>query len=361
MKVLKRVGEVWFLVTSRGDSTAVRRIDRDATPVDGDMAGEVLRAPDQQWDARELWLPGDPARSPASKIPVDRLDNWRSIAAELDRAPLSYVRPNRPSAPTTPLRDLCEVLRTVPREIHVQLATAWQREPTLLTRRFLESVSAFEDYVNDEPFVPTTRSGKSLKETSKFAHEVVRITRDRSELFVGNMPFQYLGYEVSPRRTTGAVLEPDDDRNSTGLGGIDLVLTDGKALTVVEIKAATDTTLLVALVQALMYAAELASIDQRRRLATYGVDPNPDLRSRLTFLAAEANHPFVDLMVLFEANSGHAREVESVAHLAQQLLSGGHPDASGMSQYIRQVMLVAGEIRNGKLYCQVVHQVASCR
>lgn len=358
MKALKRVEGVWFLITRRGESCRVRRIDRDAKPLTGEGATTILGSLDQQWDARELWMPGDPTRSPASKIPFDRLADWRAIAAELDRAPQSYVLPNRPSAPNTLLRDLCEVLRTVPKGVHKALAVTWLSDPTFLTRRFLESVSAFEDYVNDEPFVPALRSGQSLRETSRFAREVVRLTHETSNLRVGDMVFQYLGYEVSPRRTTGAVLDPDDDRNPSGLGGIDLVVTDGRALGIVEIKASTDTTLLIALVQTLMYAAELVPIDQRHRLAQYGVDTDTSLRSRLSFLAANANTPFIDLIVLFEAKSDQANEVESVVQLAQVLLSGAHADAEAMCQYIRRILFVAGTMgEDNGLQCQLVRQV----
>jgi hypothetical protein len=227
----------------------------------------------------------------------------------------------------------------------------WREQPELLARRFLESVDAFADYVNDEPFVPPVRSGKSLEGSSRFAREVVRIAHQVSEVTIGGQRLWYAGYEVSPRRTTGAARDPDATGNASGLGGIDLVLTDGTGLAVVEIKAATDTTLLLALVQGLMYCAELVSEHQRARLATHGADPHDTLRSRLSFLE-NVSSPFVEVILLCEAGSSHMHEADAVLALAQRFIKGDYSEAEATRQHVRSIALAAGTIQGDELRCE---------
>ncbi|HET9621167.1 MAG TPA: hypothetical protein VFP84_07365 [Kofleriaceae bacterium] len=359
MKQLKRVDGVWYLVTGSEDSFAVRRITESARAIGEPRKTEVLTSQAPTWDAQNLWMPGDRSRTRASTIPVTLVESWRAITGELDRSPQTYRPRAQLRVPETPLRDLCAELRALPADVHAHLQRVWTDHPAFLGRRFLECVRAYEDYENDEDFVPARRSGKSLEESNLFASEVVRRMHGAQDLAIDGETFLFAGYEVSPRRTTGAARRDDASRNDSGAGGIDALLTNGHSLTVVELKSRADSTLVLALVQALMYAAELTSESQRDRLATRGTGA-PGLANPLDFLRS-AISPFLDVMLLVERGGRHRADSDAVGAIADQLLNGAYDESKLVRQHLQAIRLVEAELIGDGVSFYPIWQVRPAR
>lgn len=332
MKELRKVDGRWYVVTGRGTSRAVRDIEHGQMVV-GAKREPVLAAGDG-WDAGELAHPND--ETPARDVPVTDFDAWRAIAGAIDRGEFvrSHVQP-RPIVPITPLRDICAVLRHVRTKDRCnRLAEVWSEKPADLAQLFLRSVADFDDYENDEAFVPASRrDGAAGDESLQFAQKVVSVAQ-RDGLWIDGRGFRFVDREVSPRRTTRSKYEGETSADRSGAGGLDLLLTDGAAIGVTEIKAKTDVPLLLGLVQTLMYAAELTSPAQRRRLAR----GYPD---ELSFLAGRMDGPIADLLLVYQEGSTQGDEVDNVHVAATALLKGPHRFADVVRRHIRQIWFVS--------------------
>lgn len=199
--------------------------------------------------------------------------------------------------PVTALRHLYLFLRDFPKkEFHLQCATEFVRKPKPLDALIERSFNHFSHYDNQEEAfhdrgvegVPTEDRRISPKLADQFAvalydHKKVKLTQ--------GLNFAYVDYDVSPFRTTGkAAFESGIGSTKSGRGGVDVLLVnslDGVPI-VGEVKAEVDTTPLLALIQAMTYAVEFATPNQRQRLQLA-------YPSRFRFLT---NGPWVDVYIL---------------------------------------------------------------
>ena len=197
--------------------------------------------------------------------------------------------------PETALRNLYECLRDFPsKEFHLQCAKEFLRVPKELDKLIGRSFDHFSFYDNrEEPFhqrgdAPTNSRQASLKLADQFA---VALHALKSVSVIGGLSFSYIDYDISPVRTTGNVrFESGASGADSGKGGADVLLVNNVDQTPIvgEIKAEKDATLLLALIQSLMYAIELATPNQRARLSqTYP--------GRFRF---QEPGPFIDINIL---------------------------------------------------------------
>jgi len=171
-----------------------------------------------------------------------------------------------PKAATTPLRDYYDALHSLKEYEQTALAEAHALDPTLLLRRFHQSLSAF-NAPTMEPFYDTTRADPDgyrtppdqINSTIKFAGHIC----DREPRPVSPdvaLSFRYVDRELSPLRTTG------DSRSARR--SLDLLLAnadDGLPI-YTELKIAADKPSYFALVQLLALATDLLPAAQRDRL-----------------------------------------------------------------------------------------------
>lgn len=198
--------------------------------------------------------------------------------------------------PETALRNLYWLLRDLPsQEFHRAFTKELNRVPEKLDELIQRSFSHFCHYKNQEAFhlrgtngAPTPDRLQSKKLADKFT---VEIFTQKTVKIQDHLSFDYVDYDISPLRTTGNPgFESGESSRSSGTGGIDLLLsnTEDQFPIVGEIKAEEDTTPLLALIQALTYAIELATPSQRERLQSA-------YPGRFKF--AE-NGPFIDIYLL---------------------------------------------------------------
>lgn len=181
--------------------------------------------------------------------------------------------------PITPLRALYQTLRDLRGGAATQFnalcdiinPTQDLDATTFLAELFSRSITQFNSYHNEEPFVRDVGQREQDPRRVGFARRVVDLCADKKELFSG---YQYVTYELSTYRTTRSCFEDGQPADRSGQGGIDLLLCSPSRLpTVGEIKASTETVgPTFALIQALMYAAELASPKQLLRLKNHYKD-----------------------------------------------------------------------------------------
>ena len=134
---------------------------------------------------------------------------------------------------------------------------------------FRRSVQHSDFYSNiTETFYPP-RKGRVATE-SPFADDLVEKLRHNKTIQVGSHRLEYVDYEIFPFRTTLGCGESGKSATHAGSGGMDLLLAsdlDGVLPGVGEVKAATEQVgPTFALVQSLMYSAQLATRAQFLRL-----------------------------------------------------------------------------------------------
>ncbi len=174
--------------------------------------------------------------------------------------------------PVTPLRNLYRYLRSVSGGRVAHFAAVDERlspvsglEPEqFLGRIFDVSVDRFATYINQEPFVPEEAGRQPFDNGSHYAKQLVEQWKHNHDGCAG---MQFVDYEVSPYRTTRSCFEDGLPAKKSGQGGVDLLLSRDGHPVVGEIKASTETVgSTFALIQALTYAAELATKAQQARL-----------------------------------------------------------------------------------------------
>ena len=186
--------------------------------------------------------------------------------------------PTERIVPITPLRSLYWRMRNVSGGLSTRFGAI---EEMLSPVRGLEaasfigelwsrSVGRFESYKNQESFVCDSQNRTQDPRRSGFARRLVDQWRTGVPPYE---PFAFVEYELSPYRTTGSCFENGESARPSGLGGIDMILSDRGVPVVTEVKASTETVgPTFALVQAITYAAELVSEGQQRRL--FGAYPD---------------------------------------------------------------------------------------
>ena len=111
----------------------------------------------------------------------------------------------------------------------------------------------------------------------------------------GELTYEFVDREINPVRTRRSTREDGSSADASGRGGIDLLLVDAAGQPVVgEVKVRGDSDLRHALLQALAYASELATVNQMRRLrrwypGAFGrVDP---LNAKIGILILQVERP----------------------------------------------------------------------
>lgn len=223
--------------------------------------------------------------------------------------------------PETALRNLYWLLRDFPsQEFHLALTKELIRVPQRLDELLERSFRHFSHYKNEEAFHsrgkngdPTTDRQQSTRLADQFT---VEIFKQKNIKIQGNLSFDYVDYDISPLRTTGNPgFESGESSRSSGTGGVDLLLSNAEEQfpIVGEIKAEKDATPLLALIQALTYAIELATPSQRIRLQS--IYPG-----RFKFVE---NGPSIDIYLLLVSPPGDdgAKDfLMAVGSLCQKLI-----------------------------------------
>ena len=217
---------------------------------------------------------------------------WDQILAKLEAVADNGGGANRPAAALTPPPDtegLCR--RIIPAtdmrhfylllqdfnsvDFHAAMAREAERAPVpqRLAQRFRTSVEQFSVYCNvEEPFHPAARPdlpqpGELLEIASTTA--LTGLLRDQCDGIgeVANDPelnFNYVDREIVPTRNTGGA-EFGDGGSGKRLDWLLANQQDRRPI-IAEVKVSNDMNPFYALVQMLMYAAELVTRDQARRL-----------------------------------------------------------------------------------------------
>ena len=198
---------------------------------------------------------------------------------------------------STQLRDLYAALGALKEQEQTALAELHAKEPERLIARFAHSVDTVAGYqANTEAFHDRART-TGLRETLdeppvplndrvKTA-DVARHLANARERRVENAPeldFRFVDREIFALRTT----KSDTDRPRRRIMDLLLVSRDGLPI-VGELKIGTDKPTYFALVQALMYAAELSSPAQRERLMKHYPDAD---------FAFPKGGPFLDVYLI---------------------------------------------------------------
>ncbi|HIK92471.1 MAG TPA: hypothetical protein EYG03_10880 [Planctomycetes bacterium] len=179
--------------------------------------------------------------------------------------------------PRTELRHFYRSLRLLnAKDIHDTICgyLAGRNRGTKLGDMFLRSVHHFQQYDNSsEPFhgriddAPVPLTGNyAFDLVAKIADPNVHVNFEDPSL-----AGEFVDRELSPFRSTSRTgpwrFENGESGRISGAGGLDLLLMmpDGRPV-IGEVKAEGDSTLFFALVQSLMYAAELVTSNQMKRL-----------------------------------------------------------------------------------------------
>jgi hypothetical protein len=171
--------------------------------------------------------------------------------------------------PPTQLREYYDALHALKEQEQTALAELHAKDPERLIARFAHSVQTVAAYPKlTEPFhgerseAWTESAGLPITSTTTFVANLAAAGHHRVIDFP-ELDFDFVDREIFPLRSTTI---PVDGRGARRR--IDLLLRDGNGLPIVgELKVARDSPTYPALIQALMYAAELSSESQLRRLA----------------------------------------------------------------------------------------------
>ena len=181
--------------------------------------------------------------------------------------------------PITALRHLYRLLRDFPKEeFQLSVAREFHRRPKQLAKLIVESRRHFKLYDNrtegfherSEPLTEALRTNGKLANT--LVQQLAALGSRAAKVRVARQcDFQYIDYEINPRRTTASKFENGKSGQSSGTGWVDLLLSNANDQTPIvgEIKADTDVNPFFGLIQCLMYAVELSTESQRTRLKEF--------------------------------------------------------------------------------------------
>jgi hypothetical protein len=169
----------------------------------------------------------------------------------------------------TQLRQYYDALQGLKEQEQTALAELHAEDPERLIARFAHSVQAVAAYpAITEPFhgersrAWMEKAGEPVTSTTTFVAELAAIGHHQVPEFP-EFDFDFVDREIFPLRSTTIPMDGRGARRS-----IDLLLRAGNGMPIVgELKVAGDSPTYYALVQALMYAAELSSESQLERLA----------------------------------------------------------------------------------------------
>lgn len=209
-----------------------------------------------------------------------------------------------------------------------------------LVELFFRSVQHSDRYSNiEEPFHDSRKGRVASK--YPFAKQFVKKLISGSSLKTPQpLAISFVDYEVYPFRTTLGCCENGKPATRNGSGGMDLLLSsdlDGVVLPAVgEIKAATETVgPTFALIQSLMYAAQILTTSQLQRLSKHYEHSfgsiNPDLHR-------------VDLIILLQDYNKSDNDLKGALSIASRL-------NDVLSEYLRQIRFLHCRITEDSVVC----------
>jgi hypothetical protein len=199
------------------------------------------------------------------------------------------VRPQ--GLPATQLRGYYDALHGLKEQEQTALAELHAKDPERLIARFAHSVKTVAAYPELTEAFYDERSRKPIEVAGDRVHSTTTFVaklRAAGRLHVLDFPeldFDFVDREIFPLRSTTIPVDGRGARRS-----IDVLLRDDNGFPIVgEVKVAGDSPTYYALVQALMYAAELSSESQLRRLAKHYEFVIPEGQAAITiYLIAHA-------------------------------------------------------------------------
>lgn len=221
------------------------------------------------------------------------------------------------------------------------------RDADLLAELFARSVRHSEAYSNiSEAFYPSR--AKRSDTSAPFAKRLVSKLGDGVALQIGSHQSKMVDYELFPFRTRRSCCEDGRPTTRIGSGGMDLLLAfncDGILPAIGEIKAKTEMVgPTFALVQALLYAAQMATRNQFLRLQKHyptelgGID---------------SANPRMDILVLLEAGDNLQSDDLNNAVLL------GRSIGEQLRNHLRHICFLWCEVANDGITCEEVSMTQS--
>lgn len=277
---------------------------------------------------------------------TEKLVDSKSVTVE---EKISTDAPER-MIPTTPLEVFYRPLRELNGSKQEQFQILYEllekphgpKGAMFLTELFRRSVRHSDFYSNiTETFCPT-RKGRVTTE-SPFADDLVEKLKQNKMIHVGSHKLEYVDYEIFPFRTTLGCEESGEPATHAGSGGMDLLLgsdLNGVLPSVGEIKAGTENVgPTFALVQSLMYSAQLATRAQFLRLKKHYSG---------CFGSINTDQPRVDVIVFLEVDERlNQQDLQYALSLAQEV-------GNLLASYIRQIVFLSCRITDDVISCEVM-------
>jgi hypothetical protein len=274
----------------------------------------------------------------AGTIRADDLASWRQLAEHIDAHPDDMDATKRVIC-TTRMRMLYTQVRQETQDQRWLRADRWARDASELASLILAAIDEFMPFNNAvEPFIGDDASRTDISNAPQFALRLAAGGKNHGGVQFATTPPEWLAFVARELNPTRATLTQHDDGRSgldAGAGGIDVLLESENHLPIVcEVKAATDTDPLLALVQALTYAVELVTPSQRRRLEWDWKD-----EKHFQGLGSLTVGPFADVFVVTEASGRYAKWVAPVHDILHQL--EGTP---AITAWFRRIRMVEAQI-----------------
>lgn len=280
----------WYLLT-QGPRTWKLRGYRDNDRFEGEYLPELVNLPEGCVVLQQLGLPqvNELTKSSATTTPHANAAAWKIILGALDgfdEPPQPPVGVAPPADDRVPNRIPATFLRSVYGSMRLfcslktQLAMARDlqrgRNCQYLAEWFDASVRHFSQYTNDRdnfvPQIPPRRPLPPVAEiTALYGTTALTAIADNGQGCVvegaPGLSFRYVDREIVPARTTGGALYENGEPATAGKR-LDWLLANlrDKTPILAEVKIGDDRNPFYALIQLLMYAAELVTLSQRQRL-----------------------------------------------------------------------------------------------
>lgn len=218
------------------------------------------------------------------------------------------------------------------------------KNPGLLAGMFHRSVERFGEYTNiEEPFYPERPPRKDLPDATKIDSiggdlcltAFLKIGGTAEVVDSPELSFRFVDRQIVPARTTGNVVYENDERSIRGCR-LDWLLANAhdRLPIIAEVKVGSDKDPFYALIQLLMYAAELVTVSQLARLQRHY--PQRFTLPVMTGRETGSSDPVLDLYIVlsnYNPRSGVRQEIlETTNQLCQRLVA-----ESGISRYIRRI------------------------
>jgi hypothetical protein len=347
--------DAWYHISSRSSTVIVRPLDsrgsehRFARPAEEHLLRAMTEEGEVYSIGRIAAVLAPVSDFPAGGYPHTDREKWcevaallQEIAASPEERPVQAVTP-RSLIPISRLRRFYETLRLInTAKVHSEIAAHLARNADtadVVDTLFADSLRHLRTYSNvAQPFHPGRNRDwvqHCRDQTDRFANCLVANLAPHdgvpAALRIESVPglhYHVVDYEVSPLRTAGGHrFEDGRSGSSSGKGGMDLLLAASDGVPVVgEVKAPGDTSLFVALVQALTYAVEILTGQQTQRLANTYPDDLPwsggDSVCEVLILVSEEDTP---------------RLLRETGQIIQHLL--GNPDGV-VARHIRLISIV---------------------